>query len=191
MHGGYGGTLADLVSDVDEVLGFLGGMTAAPALVVPRAAPPPPLQPPPRYQRPPVVPPPPPAPSPPVAAPRLPLQTTPRPEALPPVPQSLIDADDVAAAAVPPPATAPPPLPIPTSIRLLGLPPDTVELVSAAVEVAEVGDGPGRVVIENKHSTDVASPPPPPLVCERIHRADQFVSHADASSDVGLSACCQ
>ena len=38
---------------------------------------------------------------------------------------------------------------------------------------------PGRKVIQNKHSTDVASPPSPPLVCVSIHTEGK--SYSDLS----------
>jgi len=44
------------------------------------------------------------------------------------------------------------------------------------------GDWPGRGVIENKHSTDVESPPPPPRVCMSIHPEGKSCSDLDSSA---------
>ena len=40
---------------------------------------------------------------------------------------------------------------------------------------------PGRGVVQNKHSTDVESPPPPPRVCMSIHTGGK--AHAPMSGD--------
>jgi len=45
--------------------------------------------------------------------------------------------------------------------------------------------GLGRGLIENKHSSDVESPPPPPYVCMSIH------TQCKSCSDVGSIACSQ
>ena len=153
MHGVYGGTRNNLVDDVDEVMGYLEGMTKAPSLVVPEIRSPPELRSLPRYERPPLMTPPP---SLRILAPRIPLFIPPQPTPMPPVPQSLIDADVAVAAAVPPARPSPAPLPQPQKIRLLGLNKETVESLPAAVETFEVDDsGPGLL-----------PPPDPPVLLD-------------------------
>lgn len=154
MHGGYGGSLDDLVDDVDEVAGYLVGMTAAPQLVVPSARAPPELKGMPRYERPPLLSLPPP---PRVMAPWLPLPAPPAGlESFPPVPQSLIDAEDTAIAATPPPPEPDRPLPQPRSIRLLGLPAETAELSPADVDAFQV----------DQSGAGLFPPPAPPVLLD-------------------------